>query len=63
MKSWHEETKTFPVDVEVVDLEANPEGKETVAEQQDVPKEEATVKTVRALKKQYEHWHLSIGCC
>jgi hypothetical protein len=50
VKSWQEETKTFLVEVEVMDLEANPKGKETVAEQQDVPKEEATVKTVKAVR-------------
>jgi hypothetical protein len=50
------------VEVEGANLEANPEGKEIVAEQRVVPKEEATVKTVRALKKWYGDQHLAVGC-
>jgi hypothetical protein len=62
MKSWREETKTCLVEVEAMDLEANPEEKETAAEQQEVPKE-AAVKTVTALKKRYRDQHLAVGCC
>jgi hypothetical protein len=48
-----DEIKTCLVEVEATDLRANPKEKETVAEEQEVPKEEVTVKTVRALKKRY----------
>jgi hypothetical protein len=36
--------------------------RECVAVCEEVPKEEATVKTDRALKKLYWDWHLTIGC-
>jgi hypothetical protein len=38
-------------------------GKKSVAVQEEVPKEEVAVKTVRALKKRYGDWHLATGCC
>jgi hypothetical protein len=41
--------------------DSNPEEAESVVEQQEVPKEGATVKTVRALKKQYGDLSLAIG--
>jgi hypothetical protein len=34
---------------------------EAVVEQQDVPKEEAAVKTIRALENRYGDWHLAVG--
>jgi hypothetical protein len=49
------------VKMEATDLEANPEEKEIIAEQQQVPKEKASVKTVRTLKKQHGDWHLAVG--
>jgi hypothetical protein len=55
-KSWREETKTC-----LVKVEANPEEKETVAEQREVPKEEAAVETIGALKKRYGDRHLAVG--
>jgi hypothetical protein len=59
MKSWQEEMKTCIVEVQAMDLGANPEEKETVVERQKVPTEEATVKTIRALKMQHGDWHLA----
>jgi hypothetical protein len=56
------EIKTCLVEVEATDLEANSEDKQTIAEQQEVSKEETAVKTVRALKKWYGDWHLAVGC-
>jgi hypothetical protein len=56
------EIKTCLVEVEAMDLEAQPEEKETVAEQQEVPKEEAAGKTVRTVKKHHGDWHLAVGC-
>jgi hypothetical protein len=56
------EIKTCLLEVEAMDLKANPEYKETVAEQQEVPKEEAAVKTVRAQKKRYGDRHVVVGC-
>jgi hypothetical protein len=47
---------------EATDLEANSEEKGTVTEQQEVPKEEGAVKTIRALKEWYGDWHLGVGC-
>jgi hypothetical protein len=51
-------------------METCPESKERtsveivfIAEHEEVPKEETTVKTVRALKKQCGDWHLSVGHC
>jgi hypothetical protein len=61
IKSWREEPKTCLVQVEATDLEANPEEKETVAEQQEVPKEEAALKTVKTLMKRYGDRHLAVG--
>jgi hypothetical protein len=51
------------VKIEATDLEANPEGKDTAVEQQEVPKEEAVVKTVGALKKQHGDRHITIQHC
>jgi hypothetical protein len=62
MRSWQEDNRTCLVEVEVTDLEANPEEKETAAEQQEVPKKGTTVKTVTALKKEYGDWHLATWC-
>jgi hypothetical protein len=42
-------------------LEVNPEGNETTVKQWEVPKEETTVKTFEALKKQYGDQHLAVG--
>jgi hypothetical protein len=42
-----------PTSVEIKSVEVHEE----------VPKEEATVKTVRALKERYGDRHLAIGCC
>jgi hypothetical protein len=47
--------------VKATELGANPEEKEMVAEQQEVPKK-ATVKTDGALKNRHEDRHLAIGC-
>jgi hypothetical protein len=44
-----------------MDLEANSEDMKSVAVHEEVPKEEAAVKTVRALKKQHGNWHLATG--
>jgi hypothetical protein len=43
------------------DLEASQEKSEVVAEQQDIPKEEPTVKTVGAPEDRYGNQHLTIG--
>jgi hypothetical protein len=43
------------------DLEANPEEKESAAVHEEVPKEEATVKPVGALKERHGDRHLAIG--
>jgi hypothetical protein len=46
---------------ELMDLEANPEIIESESEQQEVPKEEATVETIGALEDPYGNRHLAIG--
>jgi hypothetical protein len=46
-----------------MDLELNPEEIEAAAKHQQVPNEEATVGTIRALEDQYGDRHLSVGCC
>jgi hypothetical protein len=48
--------------MEAVDLEENPDGIKSESEQQEVPKVEAAVKTIRALKDQYGDQHLAMGC-
>jgi hypothetical protein len=45
---------------ETMDLEANPEEIESDAVHEEVPKEEAAMKTVRALKKRYGDRHLTV---
>jgi hypothetical protein len=47
--------------MEAMDLEANPEEKESEAEHREVPKEDEAVKPVGALKKQHSGWHLAAG--
>jgi hypothetical protein len=42
--------------------EANPEELKSVAVHEEVRKEEATLTTVRALKKRYGDRHLAVGC-
>jgi hypothetical protein len=42
------------------DLESNPEEVQYKAVNEEVPKEEATVETLQALKKQYRDQHLAI---
>jgi hypothetical protein len=54
-------SKTFVVKAEATDLEANPEGKDTVEEQQEVSKEEVAVKTFGALKKRDGDRLLAVG--
>jgi hypothetical protein len=49
--------------MDAMDLEANQEKLEAVVVHQEVPKEEAAVKTVRALKEHYGDQHLAIGHC
>jgi hypothetical protein len=44
-------------------LESKEPTSELVAVHDEVPKEEAAVKTVRALKKRYGDWHLAVGHC
>jgi uncharacterized protein YqfA (UPF0365 family) len=46
--------------MEATDLEANPEEMESKAVHQ-ISKEEATVQTVRALKKRHGDWNLAVG--
>lgn len=43
-------------------LEANPEKSDVTVEHQEVPKEKATVKPVRTLKKRHRDQHLAAGC-
>jgi hypothetical protein len=42
-------------------MEANPEELKSVAEYEEVPKEEAALKSLRALKNWHEDWHLAVG--
>jgi hypothetical protein len=55
MTSWWEETKAC-----LQKMGAYPEKMKCVAKNQDVPKEEAAVTTVRAVKKRYGDRHLAI---
>jgi hypothetical protein len=48
-------------ETEATDLEVNPEETRSVSKHQDVPKEEAVVKTIGALENQYGDRHLAIG--
>jgi hypothetical protein len=45
----------------IAKMEANPEEMKSVVVHDEVPKEEATVKTVRALKKRHGVQHLAVG--
>jgi hypothetical protein len=57
------ETKTGLVEMEATDLEANPEEKEAMVEQQKVPNEDATVKITRALNNRSGDRRLTIRRC
>jgi hypothetical protein len=48
--------------MDIKDLMANREKSEIVVEQQEVPKEEAAVKTIRALEDRYGDRHLAVRC-
>jgi hypothetical protein len=48
--------------MEATDMEANPEEIWSKLEHQEVPKEEATVETIRALEDQYGDRHLAVRC-
>jgi hypothetical protein len=60
MDAQLEKMVACPGKTEATDLEATPEEIESEVIHKEVPKEKATVKTVRALKKQYRDWHLAI---
>jgi hypothetical protein len=47
--------------MKVIDLEANPEEKESKVEHWEVRKEDATVKPVEALKNRHRGQHLTVG--
>jgi hypothetical protein len=57
MKSNQEATEAYPEK-----MEANPDEVKSVAEHEEVPKEEAAMETFRALKEWYENRHLAIRC-
>jgi hypothetical protein len=46
--------------IDTMDLEANSEEKEVIAEQQDIPTEEAALDVIGALKDRYGDWHLAM---
>jgi hypothetical protein len=48
--------------MDTMDLEANWEKLDAIAEQQGTPKEEAGVETIGALEDQYGDWYLAVGC-
>jgi hypothetical protein len=48
-------------EVDTTSLEANREKSEAIAEQQEVPKKEAAVETIRALEARYWDRHLAVG--
>jgi hypothetical protein len=54
------EIKTGLIEVEPTDLEANPDEMKSVAEQQEVLKEDAAVETIRALEDRYGDRHLAV---
>jgi hypothetical protein len=49
-KQLEAEINTGLVDVETMDLEANPEKKKAIVEQQEIPNKEATKETIGALE-------------
>jgi hypothetical protein len=72
MYAWLEKMKAWQKEMTVCQkvTEACLESKEptsveieSVVVQEEVPKEVATMKTVRALKEQYEDQHLAVGHC
>jgi hypothetical protein len=56
MKSWREKAKAYPEK-----REANPEEMKCVAVHEEVPEEDVTVKTIRALKERYGDGHIAVG--
>jgi hypothetical protein len=58
MRVWRKETTACLESKESTSVQIV----EFVAVHEEVPKEEATVKTVRELKKRYGYWHLAVGC-
>jgi hypothetical protein len=49
-------------EVKAMDLKANPEEIEAISEHQEVPNEEATADTIRALDDRHGDQHLAEGC-
>jgi hypothetical protein len=62
MDSQPEKTNACQGKIETTDLEASPEEIESEVEHE-VPKAEATMKPVRALKKQHGDCNLAVGHC
>jgi hypothetical protein len=64
MRAWRKEVKASREVTEAYPekMEANPEEMKSEVDHEEVPKEEATVKRVRALKKRLEDRHLAVGC-
>jgi hypothetical protein len=63
MDSWLEQMEVCLGKMEATDFEANPEEKESEADHEEVPEEEAAVETFGALKGQYGDWRLALRCC
>jgi cell envelope opacity-associated protein A len=64
MRAWRKEMKADQEAVEAYPekMEANPEEMKSVVVHEGVPKEEAAVKTLRALKKRHGDQRLAVGC-
>jgi hypothetical protein len=60
MRAWRKDTTTCQEKTDATDLVANPEEKESATVHKEVPKEEAAVKPVRALKKRHGDRHLAV---
>jgi hypothetical protein len=58
IKSWQEVMKAC-----LEKMEANPKEMKFIVGNQDVPKVETAVKSIRALKKQYGNRNLAVGHC
>jgi hypothetical protein len=58
-----EKVRTDLKEMDNVDLEANREKLEAIAEHQEVPNKEAAVEMIGALKDQSGDWHLAVRYC
>jgi hypothetical protein len=62
IRAWQTETTACQEATDTCLESKEPTNMESITLHKEVPKEEAAVQTVRALKRRHGDWHLAVGC-